>query len=660
MILDLIETRNGNPSATDDFWYRALPSLGDAAGSRVGTEEAMSLSAWWNAISLLAGTIGSIPLKLYRRDGENAVVATEDPRHRLVYRAPTPWHTAMEWRELCMGQLLSRGNAFNRILRDDTGRARAVEPIHPNRVRVEARGGEIVYCVRQKTGAEKEYAASEILHFRGLGSDGLTGLSVVSLARRSLGYSLELERHGAALMSNKARPGGILATDQNLKPEQRKDLAATWDKMYNGGGIGRTAVVDGGLRWQDIGLSNEDAQFVETREFQIQEIARWFNLPPHFLKDMSRATFSNIEQQAIEFVTHTIRPWAERIEQRLDLSLLDESEQGELFFKFSLEGLLRGDSAARAAYYQSLFNMGALSPNDIRKLEDMNSVEGGDERFVQLNLQTLTAASEPLAPLAGSAARALDERRSIPARSIETREARSLAARRRLMDVYARLFEDSAGRLVRREVADLRRLLDAVDDGDTEEFLRRLEIFGAGLPDAARAIFEPTIAAYVDQVAAEAAAEVGDGEYDEARVVAWRSAYVDSFATGHASTTTGRIVDTMTEAEGDPFANARGMLDRWEEDRAGEIALREAVTIAGATAAVVYSHFGRGSVWRATGKENCPYCSALDGMRVAPDEPFFRKGDAVDPGGGVEPLTFSRNVKHPQAHAGCDCTISAG
>lgn len=664
MILSTLERRQGR-GPLDDFWYR--PAWFGGAGSlkEASPGEALGLSAWWNALTVISGTMALLPLRLYRRQGPDRVPATDDPRYWMVFRKPTPWHTAFTWREMAQGHLLTRGNHYARKIRDRTDRTVSLEPIHPDRVRIETKAGRLVYVVERKS--SDVLAAEDVFHLPGMGDDGICGYSVVTLARRSLGYALQLEQHGSEVMGNKARPGGVLSTEQILKPETKKDLRDNWDTQYTEGGIGRTAVLDAGLTWQQVGFSAEDAQFLQSRKFQVTEVARWTNLPPHFLKDLERATFSNIEQQDLEFAKYTIAPWVERWEQEMDLAFLDEDEREELFFKFDLKAMLRATPESRAAFYTSLFQMGSLSPNEIRRLEDMDGgVEGGDQRFVQVNLMPLDRASDPFGALDESGERALLglEDRGAPVvedrRRWERLERRSLRLRTRLMQTYRSLLTDAAGRLVRREVQDIGRILDAVDDGDVEEFLRRLEVWGEGLPDAVRSIMRPVLVSYIELVADAAAEEVeASDEIDPQRVVNWRESYIDSLTRGHTGETLGRLEGTVA-VEGDPFGNARSMLDRWSENRAAEIGLREAVTAAGGIATTVYAIAGFGPVWRTTGSESCPYCKMLDGRRVGPGERFLEDGDTLDPDDAdVEPLTVRRGVGHPQAHNGCDCTVSA-
>ena len=651
--------------ALDDFWY--TPAWMHGRGGKVQSpEDALGLSAWWNAIAIIAGTMGSLPLKLYRKEGERRVAVRDDPRYRLMFRRPNGWQTAFEWREMAQGHLLVRGNHYSRIIRDQLGRPIAIVPLHPDRVQPEVRGGEIAYRFRAPNGGDELIRMRDMLHLRGLGSNGVTGYSVVAVARESLGYSLQLERFGSQFIENKGRPGGILQSDEVLQKEQRRELGEQWDRMFQGGGLGKTAVIDSGLKWQQVGFSNEDAQWLGSRSHQVTEIARWTNLPPHFLKDLTRATFSNIEEQAIEFVVHTIRPWAERWEQRLDCMLLSEAEQGEFGFKFSLEALLRGDAASRGAFYQLLFNMGAITPNEIRAKEEMNPHRaGGDQAFVQVNLMPLDQAAEPFAAVDSSLDRALggtEEARVLAApaaESFEERSVRSVASRRRIMNTYQRLMEDAAGRIVHREVQDLRRILDAVDDGDVDEFLRRLDIFAEGLPPAVRTTMGPVLATYIDLVAADASDEVELEEVPQESVDRFRSSYVERLAAGHTSETVGRLRNTALETQGGAFANVHRMLDRWEENRAAEIGLRHVVAAGAGAARMIYTMGRFDTVWVTVG-DSCPYCRKLAGRAVGPGERFLNAGDSIDPEDGEsEPLTVRRAIGHPPAHSGCDCTVAS-
>ena len=649
----------------DSFWY--TPTWMHGRGGKVQTpEDALGLSAWWNAIAIIAGTMGSLPLKLYRKEGERRVAVRDDPRYRLMFRRPNGWQTAFEWREMAQGHLLVRGNHYSRIVRDQLGRPVAIVPLHPERVQPEVRGGEIEYRFRAPTGGDELIPMRDMLHLRGLGSNGVTGYSVVAVARESLGYSLQLERFGSQFIENKGRPGGILQSEQMLNKEQRHELGEQWDRMFQGGGLGKTAVIDSGLKWQQVGFSNEDAQWLGSRSHQVTEIARWTNLPPHFLKDLTRATFSNIEEQAIEFVVHTIRPWAERWEQRLDCMLLTEEEQGEFGFKFSLEALLRGDVASRGAFYQLLFNMGAITPNEIRAKEEMNPHDsGGDQAFVQVNLMPLDQAAEPFGAVERSLDRALGgttEARLIEASAterLEERAVRSIASRRRIMTTYRRLMEDAAGRIVNRELIALRRILDAVDDGDVDEFLRRLDIFAEGLPPAVRTIMGPVLATYIDLVTADASDEVELEEVPQESVDRFRSSYVERLADGHTSETVGRLRNTALETQGDAFANVHRMLDRWEANRAAEMGLRHVVAAGAGAARMIYTMGRFDTVWVAAG-DTCPYCRKLEGRAVGPGERFLNPGDSIDPEDGEsEPLVVRRAIGHPPAHGGCDCSVAS-
>lgn len=586
-ILSTLERRNLGPA--DDYWY--MPATAPSGGAKASPDQAMGLSAWYNGINIISGTLGSLPLKLYRRVGESREPARDDPRYWMLFREPNEWQTAFEWREMAQGHVLARGNHFSRILRDAIGRPAALVPLHPDRVEIEVNGGVVSYLFRDSNGRPVPIARKDMLHLRGLSGDGLSGYSVANIAAESLGYGLQLEKHGSALMGNKARPGGVLQTDQVLQKETKSQLGSQWDSQFTGGGLGATAVLDAGLKWQQVGFSAEDAQFLQSRKHQVTEVARWLNLPPHFLKDLERSTFSNIEHQALEFVVHTIRPWAERWEQRLDQTFIQPEERGQLFFKFSLDALLRGDSAARAAFYTSLFQMAALSPNEIRALEDMNPVDGGDERFVQLNLVPLSQASDPIVGMDENAARSVEplERTQPLVPEVEQRSVRPLRARRHMMETYRKLLEDVAGRMVQREVRDLQRCISAAG-GDTDEFLRRVDVFAGGLPNTVRSIMGPTLTSYISLVADAAAEEVGMDGAPTGLVERFASDHIEALADGHTSETVGELRAATEEDE--PLARLAEVLDRWEHDRARSIALREVVASAAGAARVVYAEAG--------------------------------------------------------------------
>lgn len=381
----------------DDYWYdRVLRPT--ASGVEVDHEQAMGITALWNGVHLIANALAMVPLRLYRRkaSGGNSE-AREDRRFRLVNRRPNPWQTSFGWRQMSQGHLLLRGNSYHqKVVRGD-GTIDSLVPLHPTRMQVEVEDGEIYYRYRRDTGQDRIFAAGEILHVRGLSTNGIVGYCPVTVLRESLGSIIATDRYAGKFFKNNASPSGVVRAPGPIGNDSFKRLKEEWRRTHGGEGQQGVAFLDSGMEFQAIGLSPEDSQLTNSRIFNVQEAARILNIPPHKLKEMSRSTFSNIEHQGIEWVVDTIQPWAENWEQQLDADLLSEREQATLFFKFDLKALLRGDSQQRAAYFQARFNMGSLSPNEIRELDDEDPIPGGDRYWVQQNLMPVDMADEILA-----------------------------------------------------------------------------------------------------------------------------------------------------------------------------------------------------------------------------------------------------------------------
>ena len=387
-----------NHAPHDDYWFdRALRPT--ASGVEITYDDALGITALWNGIHLIANALATVPLRLKRRKrGGGTEDARDDPRFRIANRRPNPWQTAFGWRQMSQGHLLLRGNTYAQKVVRSSGQLDSLVPLHPTRMQVEVEGGEIFYLYTRDDGTRRVFPAGEILHIRGLSTNGLVGYCPVTVLRESLGAVVATDRYAARFFKNNARPAGVVKAPTIISDPLFKKAKAEWQATLGGDGTHSTAFLDGGMEFQSIGFSAEDSQLVNSRTFNIQEAARILNIPPHKLKEMSRSTFSNIEHQGIEWVVDTIQPWAENWEQQLDADLLSEREQATLFFKFDLKALLRGDSAQRAAYMQARFNMGSLTGNQIRQLEDEEPAGPDlDRYYVQQSLMPVDKVDEVLA-----------------------------------------------------------------------------------------------------------------------------------------------------------------------------------------------------------------------------------------------------------------------
>jgi len=380
---------------SDDRWYSLSLPRKTNSGANVDEYTSLQYSAVFCAINLIAGTIGTLPLFLYRKTKDGKVKAEKHPLYNILHQKPNEYMTAVGAREAMAGHLISWGNCFAEKTVNFQGQVTELFPIPPNRVRIEIDKGIPTYMV---TVGSKEIPMSrdKILHTPGMGFDGFQGYSVLGIARESIGLGIATEEFGSKFFGSGTHPSAIIKHPAKLSEGAYKNLKESLATANEGlGNAHKAMILEEGMDLAKVGIPPNDAQFLETRRFQVEDIARWFNLPVHKLKEMTKSSFNNIEAEQISFVTDSIRPWLVRLEQNYNTQLLTESEiRRGYFFEHSVEGLLRGDAEARSNLYKAMFNVGAMSINEIRSHENMNAVEGGDERFVPMNMVPLSMAKQ--------------------------------------------------------------------------------------------------------------------------------------------------------------------------------------------------------------------------------------------------------------------------
>jgi HK97 family phage portal protein len=362
--------------------------LFDAFGSSktgvpVNENSAMQFSAVWAAVRVLSETIGSMPWHVYQRDGESRFIASAHPIGELIQR-PNGMMTSLVFRETLMAHLCLHGNAFAVIERDQSARPTKLIPVHPDRVQIKVVESEKFYHVDKKI----VYTDFEMIHVCGLSFDGIRGKSPLAAAKETFGIGLAANEFGAEFFGNGANVGGMLIHPGRLTDDAYKRLKHSWQTANAGlGNAHKTAILEEGMKFEKMTIPPDQAQFLQTRKFQTEEVARFFLIPPHMLGDLSAsATRANIEEQGIQFVRNTIRPWAVRIEEEFNNKLFRLDEDGEYYIQFNLEGLLRGDIKSRYDAYSVGRQWGWLSVNDIRKMESLNDINGGDVYLQPLNM----------------------------------------------------------------------------------------------------------------------------------------------------------------------------------------------------------------------------------------------------------------------------------
>jgi HK97 family phage portal protein len=361
-----------------------------SAGKPVNEQTAMQMTAVYSCVRILSETLAGLPLNVYRyNDSGGKEKHLKHPLYKLLHDEPNPEMTSFTFRETLMSHLLLWGNAYAQIIRNARGEVIALYPLMPNKMTVDRDANGRLFYLYQRSVEDAPtlgkdsmvyLTPSDVLHIPGLGFDGLVGYSPIAMAKNAVGLAMATEEYGAKFFANGAAPGGVLEHPGTIKdPQKVKD---SWNATYQGSrNSHRVAVLEEGMKYQPIGISPEQAQFLETRKFQINEIARIFRVPPHMLADLEKSSFSNIEQQSLEFVTYTLDPWVVRWEQSMCRALLMESEKPTVFIKFNVDGLLRGDYVSRMSGYATARQNGWMSANDIRELENLDRIPaeiGGD------------------------------------------------------------------------------------------------------------------------------------------------------------------------------------------------------------------------------------------------------------------------------------------
>ena len=375
---------------------------GTTAGKSVTERSAMQMTAVYSCVRILAEAIAGLPIHLYRyKEDGGKEKAIEHPLYLLLHDEPNPEMSSFVFRETLMTHLLLWGNAYAQVIRNGRGEVVALYPLMPNKMTVDRdSSGQLYYQYQRssdESGGKNENVILrpvDVLHIPGLGFDGLVGYSPIAMAKNAIGLAIATEEYGAKFFANGAAPSGVLEHPGTIKDPQR--VREAWQSQFGGSqNSGKIAVLEEGMKYTPISISPEQAQFLETRKFQINEIARIFRVPPHMVGDLEKSSFSNIEQQSLEFVKYTLDPWVIRWEQSIQRSLLTPEEKKTYFVKFNVEGLLRGDYQSRMNGYATARQNGWMSANDIRELESLDRIPaeaGGDLYLINGNMLPLANA----------------------------------------------------------------------------------------------------------------------------------------------------------------------------------------------------------------------------------------------------------------------------
>lgn len=385
---------NGDRSIWGNFWFSANP------GARVVTADtARGLTTVYSCVKVLAESFAVMPFKLYGEAKGNAERGPRIRQHwlvRLFTKAPNRFQSPFEWRMMLMGHLALRGNAFCQVTPDGRGGIAELLPLHPDRMHAEMLpNGSYRYRYVTQDGGTVYYTRGEVWHLRTLSDDGVMGLSPITECREAIGEGQAMQSYSSRFFANDAKPGGgwIEVPGSFNTTDDKINFRNSWQQMQGGANRGKVAVLEKGMKFHELGLNNADAQFIESRAAKVADLCRIWRIPPHMVGDLSRATFSNIEQQSIEFWTNTMLPWAEMWESSIEFFLL--GEESPLEPEFDMRRMLRGDSASRGAYYQTGIQSGWLTRNEARQMEGLDPLPDLDEPLVPLNMVSTDEVTDP-------------------------------------------------------------------------------------------------------------------------------------------------------------------------------------------------------------------------------------------------------------------------
>lgn len=670
----------------------AATAAATAAGVRVTISGALALSAVWACVQLLASEVAALPLVLYRKRSEGQRErATDHQLFSVLNRLPNPEMTRYDMVQTAMVHLCTWGNAYLLIIWDRRGQVAELWPLRPDWMEVRrAPNGALLYIYTEPGKAPATYKAYQIMHIRGMGFDGVIGYSPLRMHMETVAVGLAAKRFGAGVYGNGAWPGGVLKFEGTLTAETKVALKSSWEQQHAGpGGFGSTAVLDKGWDYKPVSLPPQEARFIESQEWTVAEIARIYGVPPHLIQDLTHATFSNIEHQSLDFLSHSLRKWLVNWEQAVARDLLMPEEQDTLYAEFLTAAAVSVDLTTQTANLKTGVETGILSINEARRKQNMNDIPGGDVHLVPLNMaplgsprpaqsptRTATAAAIAGADGAGQhaaactcgACRAAAVSRETRADGADEDPYGDVRRERQALAVAAMdVCEDAARRIVRREAADVRRAIDKhLRKRTTADFTAWLEEFYADLRPAVRDAFAPLLRSLAKQAERSAAAELDQddkGLTDELQE--FIKGFLENLARDWCESSLGQLralINQVTDDGGstEEIATAvEARVGEWEEKRpAKESSLLSFEALNALVIAAYAGHKVTHLRWLASGT-SCAFCLSLDGTIAGIADYFVKAGTQIDAGGDVGMMRINRNKRHGPLHRGCDCVVCA-
>lgn len=668
----------------DPTWERWFGNYSPPVAAKIDVDEhtAYNFSVFWCGVQMIAGTLASLPLPTYQRVAKGGRKPASDyPLYQLLHTQPNPFMTSYSFRETLQAHVLTWGNGYALIQRASAGgMPTAIMPLDPARMAVkwDKNTQALYYEYSPHEGAVIPYGPDEIFHVRGLGFNGVIGYSLVQMARESLGVGLAMEKYQASFYGNAGVPSGGIKIPGDLSQKGREALRRTLTEEHvDWKNKRRPMILEGGTEWQTFSVPQEDAQFLESRRFSVEEFARWFKLPVHLLREMTNSSVrANIEQESLEFVLYTMRDWAVRWEQEIVRQLIPLADRETYFAEFNFDGLLRGDSATRADIYMKGVQTGRYTINEILQLENVNPIgPEGDYRFVPMNLTRLQEEEEepdepddkePEEEPEEEPEKEPDEEQEPDeepeedeGRSLRSKSANTLDQRLRVASSYERLFVDAAGRTVRKEVKAGRQAvkkhlplgkIEALGTWFTDFYDRQIGETQRGIG--------PVVAALLESLYDVLARHFNGSEQMPEPLFAFVHDYALGAGRRHASNSLNQLNALLRDT---PPLELQEALDRrlkdWGErraERAGTLEWNQAVN---ALSLEIFRGLGvRNKRWVFRCSPGNP-CESLGKRIVLVDELFVHKGEDLPM--ASKTYIVMRDRLHPPLRDGCICQIEA-
>lgn len=638
------------------------------SGTRVNENTAVKVTAVFACVRLLAQTLASLPLHTYKRVGDGRERAYDHPLYSLLHSLANPECTSYNFRLIMMVNLLLTGNAYAEIVRNGAGHITELWPISSSRVNIRRNfaTNEIFYDVYTLDGKLRTLYPEKMFHLQWIGTENFDSFKPVALAREAIGLSIATEEFGSRFFSNGANASGIAEYPGKLSEDAHNRFEKTFNEKYVGISKNqRVLFLEEGLKFTKLTVNPNEAQAVETREFQVVEIARFYNVPLHLIQENTKSTSwgTGIEEMNIGFVTFSMRPYLVCWEQEMIKSLFLPSERRTYFSEFNVDGLLRGDSKSRAEALDIKMRNGVINADEWRAMDNMNPQPNGIGKKYYRPLNWIVKGEDDSPPDNNPTRQnASDNRQSKELMQKRAAQENVAQIKSRTANAYKRMFQDASLRIVRREKSQvLDKAKKTLASRGQADFDIWLDEYYRDAPGWMQKTIMPTVMSYTEAIQGICAEEVNAKQgmtpelekYAEGYAVIWAREYADFSAT--------QIKDVMRKANEsgeDALEAIEARLDEWEERRPEKVSRNEIIAAAGIIGKFVYRGAGvRRLRWITAGSKTCPYCNELSGRVVGIDQAFVAKDDRLDTEDGQ--MEIRKPALTPPLHGGCMCMVVA-